>query len=142
MIRYIIENYDVDGFILDFTRHCVYFNADEPRKNELMNAFSAQMRKMVDEVRPRRARSFCWLPRFPRRLRLGIFQAVSEGRREARRAVGVSGHRRGGLDQERLLRYHHARGATSRSISRMTRGTTTRCFPRWDFRRTPHAERR
>ncbi len=50
MIRHILEKYPVDGFILDFTRHCIHFNADEPNKKQHMNEFSAAMRAMVDDV--------------------------------------------------------------------------------------------
>ena len=42
-VRHVLENHDVDGFILNFTRHCVHFNADEPDKEKHMNSLSTDM---------------------------------------------------------------------------------------------------
>ncbi len=49
-IAWIIENYDIDGFIVDYTRYGRYFNEDEPDKFEHMNDFARKLRMAVDEV--------------------------------------------------------------------------------------------
>jgi len=53
-IAWIIENYDIDGFTIDFTRYGHYFNEDEPNKFEHMNNFVRKLRAAVDEVNANR----------------------------------------------------------------------------------------
>jgi hypothetical protein len=49
-ITWIMENHDIDGFIVDFTRYGYYFNEDEPDKFGHMNAFLRQLRNATDAV--------------------------------------------------------------------------------------------
>ncbi|HJN14547.1 MAG TPA: hypothetical protein QGH10_03600, partial [Armatimonadota bacterium] len=50
-ITWIVENHDIDGFIIDFTRYGHFFNTDEPNKAEHMNQFVRDLRAAVDEVK-------------------------------------------------------------------------------------------
>jgi hypothetical protein len=140
-IRYILEKYDVDGFMLDFTRHCVYFNPDEPRKNELMNAFSAQMRKMVDEVGAKKGKKLLLAAEFSE-------AAYVSGFMKNYLKVDVKPEERlayQGIDPAAWVRngYYDIIIPEGKNIEKyiaMTRGTTTRCFPRWEFGSTLHTE--
>ncbi|MCP4644368.1 MAG: hypothetical protein GY851_28250 [bacterium] len=55
-IAWIMENHDIDGFIVDFTRYGYYFNEDEPDKFGHMNAFLRKLRKATDEVNGKKER--------------------------------------------------------------------------------------
>ena len=55
-IAWIIENYDIAGFVVDFTRYGYFFNVDDPDKFEPMNAFLRKLRAAVDAVNARRPR--------------------------------------------------------------------------------------
>jgi len=55
-ITWIIENHDLDGFIVDFTRYGRFFNEDEPRKFERMNEFLRKLRAGVDLFKDRTGR--------------------------------------------------------------------------------------
>jgi hypothetical protein len=140
-IRYILENYDVDGFILDFTRHCVYFNADEPKKCDFMNAFSAQMRKMVDEVGAKKGKKLLLASEFSEGAYVSGFiknYLKVDAKPEQRLAYQ-------GIDPATWVKngYYDIIIPEGKNIEKyiaMTRGTTTRCFPRWEFGSTPYAE--
>lgn len=63
LIEEIIENYDIDGFELDFLRHCSFFPLDkttsQQRKN-VMAGFIAKVRKALDEnSRPGQKKWLC-----------------------------------------------------------------------------------
>ena len=49
-IAWICEHHDIDGFVLDFTRYGHFFNEDEPKKFEHMNAFVRRLRAAIDKV--------------------------------------------------------------------------------------------
>ena len=49
-IAWIIENHDLDGFVVDFTRYGHFFNEDQPDKFAHMNRFLRRLRGAVDEV--------------------------------------------------------------------------------------------
>ncbi len=55
-IAWIIENHELDGFIVDFTRYGHFFNEDEPNKFVKMNGFLRKLRGAVDEINARKQR--------------------------------------------------------------------------------------
>ena len=55
-IGWVIENHDIDGFMLDYTRYGHNFNVDEPNKAERMNAFIRKLRASVDAINTRKKR--------------------------------------------------------------------------------------
>jgi len=55
-IAWIAQNHDIDGFIIDFTRYGHFFNADEPKKFQHMNAFLRKLRKAFDEINAKKKR--------------------------------------------------------------------------------------
>ncbi len=56
MIDHVVNKYDVDGFICDFSRHCVHFNADEPDKFKYMNEFTQRLRQVMDKASAKKHR--------------------------------------------------------------------------------------
>jgi hypothetical protein len=122
LVRYFLEKYDVDGFILDYTRHRIHFDKDQPDKVRYMNEFSARMRKMVDEVSKLKGRklllvaSFTEAP-YSRSQPLLEFQGIDV-------AAWV---------KEGYYDIIMPEGPNIDKYIRMTRGTNTRCFPRWDY---------
>jgi hypothetical protein len=141
LIRFILEKYDVDGFMLDFTRHCVYFNVDEPRKKELMNQFSAQMRRMVDEVSARKGKKLLLAAEFSEGECVSSFlknYLKVDVKPEDRLAYQ-------GIDPAAWVKngYYDIIIPEGKNIDKyiaMTRGTTTRCFPRFEFGSTPYLQ--
>lgn len=49
-IAWIMEHHEIDGFVVDFTRYGYFFNEDEPKKFEHMNAFLRALRAATDRV--------------------------------------------------------------------------------------------
>lgn len=141
LVRYIFEKYDVDGFVLDFTRHCVYFNADEPQKEKWMNAFCAQMRGMVDEVSAKKGKKLLLAATFSELDYVSGFMKhhlkvdVKPADRLAYQGIDVAAWVKNG--------YYDVLMPEGRNVEKyiaMTRGTTTMCLPRWEFHRTMHGE--
>ncbi|MEA3364484.1 MAG: hypothetical protein U9Q79_02495, partial [Candidatus Hydrogenedentes bacterium] len=53
---WIMQNHDIDGFIVDFTRYGHYFNQDEPDKFGHMNTFLRKVRAATDAVNAKKER--------------------------------------------------------------------------------------
>jgi len=52
-IEELCENYDLDGFELDFMRHCSYFDLDKTtseQRRDIMTGFVGQVRKLLDRT--------------------------------------------------------------------------------------------
>ncbi len=52
-IQELCENYDLDGFELDFMRHCAYFNTKQTpleERIEIMSGFVGRVRKLLDRT--------------------------------------------------------------------------------------------
>jgi hypothetical protein len=56
VFRELLDNYDLDGVNLDFTRHPPFFNDDEPNKSAHMTEFVRALRKEVDRTATRRGK--------------------------------------------------------------------------------------
>jgi hypothetical protein len=132
VVRYILEHYDVDGFTLDYTRHCVYFNPDEPDKVGKMATFCQAMRKMVDQVSAKKGR----------KLLLAATFAESDyvsGFHKHHLKVDVRPDQRldvQGIDVKRWAKAGYfdiimPEGPNWAKYIQMTRGTSTKCYPRW-----------
>ena len=62
LIEELCRNYDLDGFELDFMRHCKFFRNDQTpvhRRAQILTEFVAQVRRILDETTP--AGSHRWL---------------------------------------------------------------------------------
>lgn len=134
IVRYILTKYDVDGFMLDFTRHAVYFNADEPRKVELMNTFCSQMRKMVDEISVEKGKKLLLAASFSE----GEYVSWFVERYLKVKAKPEERLTYQGIDVEAWVKNGYydilmPEGVHVEKYIAMTRGTTTQCFPRWEF---------
>ncbi len=122
LVRHFLETYNVDGFILDYTRHRVHFDKDQPDKVRYMNDFSAKMRKMVDEVGKAKGKKLLLCASFTE-APYSRSQPLLESQ-----GIEVSAWIRNG--------YYDIIMPEGPNIDRyieMTRGTSTRCFPRWDY---------
>ena len=134
MIRYILEKYDVDGFILDFTRHCVHFNPDEPDKAKLMNAFSAKMRKMVDEVSEKKGKKLLLAASISENWYVSSFS-----KHNLKIDVPVQDRLKvQGIDAKAWIENGYydlilPEGPYIEKYVEMTKGTSTRCLPRWEY---------
>jgi len=137
MIRYILEHWDVDGFILDFTRHCVHFNPDEPNKYEHMNHFCAAMRKMVDAVSAKKGRKLLLAASFAESdYASGFARHCLKVNVKAADRLAIQG-----IDVAAWVRNSYfdilmPEGPNIEKHVAITRGTTTKCFPRWTYTRT------
>ena len=141
-IRYILEHYDVDGFILDFTRHCVHFDPAEPNKIPLMNEFCAALRRMVDEVSAKKGKKLLLATTFAESNYVSGFQNhyfkvnVAPKDRLAVQGIDVQAWVKNGYFDIIM-----PEGPNAETFIKMTRGTTTRCYPRWtatrDFNAIP-----
>jgi len=120
LVRYILETYDVDGFILDFTRHRIHFNPEQTNKAELMNQFSAKMRQMVDDVSRKKGRKLLLGATFT-----NASYASSPPLLEVQ-GIDVAAWVRNGYYDIIL-----PEGPVIDACIKMTRGTTTKCYPRW-----------
>ncbi|MBN1344805.1 MAG: hypothetical protein JXQ73_19080 [Phycisphaerae bacterium] len=134
VVRHILETYDVDGFILDFTRHCVYFNPDEPDKVGKMGLFCDAMRKMVDEVSAKKGRKLLLAATFSEKDYVSGFHAhhlkstVKPEERLAVQGIDVAlWAKKGYFDIIMPEGPHWAK------YIEMTRGTKTKCYPRWTY---------
>jgi hypothetical protein len=56
VFRELLDNYDLDGVNMDFTRHPPFFNDDEPDKSTHMTAFVRALRQEVERASTRRGR--------------------------------------------------------------------------------------
>ena len=56
-LAWIMENHEIDGFIVDFTRYGHHFNQDEPDKFGHMNAFLRKVRAATDAVNAKKERN-------------------------------------------------------------------------------------
>jgi len=121
LTRYFLEKYDVDGFILDYTRHRVHFDRDQPDKTRHMNEFSAKMRGMVDEVSKAKGRKLLLAASFTE-----AWYAKSQPLLEFQ-GIDVAAWVRNGYYDIIL-----PEGPNIDRYIQMTRGTSTRCYPRWD----------
>ena len=134
VVRYLLERYDVDGFICDFTRHCVHFNEDEPDRVGHMNRFCAGLRSVVDGVSSKKGRKLLLAATFSEldfvsnfhKHYLGMTVAASQ-----RLAVQ-------GIDVQAWLSHGYfdiimPEGPNIDKHIAAARGTSTRCFPRWTY---------
>ena len=135
-VRYILETYDVDGFILDLTRHCMHFEPDQPDKVGLMNEFCAAMRAMFDEVSAAKGRELLLAASFSECDYVSGFHRYhlkTEVKPSERLAVQ-------GIDVEAWVRNAYfdiimPEGANIERHIEATRGSSTKCFPRWTYTR-------
>lgn len=136
-VRDVLANHDVDGFILNYTRHCIHFHPDEPNKEKHMNTLSADMRKMVDEVGKKKGKKLLlaatfteiWCASsFPK-----LYLGINVGRNERLKQQGIN-------VQDWVDNGYYdiimPEGFNIDKYIKMTRGTTTKCYPRWDLHST------
>jgi hypothetical protein len=129
LVRYILEKYDVDGFVLDYTRHRIHFNKDQPDKARYMNEFSRKMREMVDQVSKAKGKKL---------LLAASFTEASYARAQPLleyQGIDVAAWVKGG--------YYDIIMPEGRNIDtyiKLTRGTSTKCFPRWTATRDIRGE--
>ncbi len=142
VFRYYLETYDVDGFILDFTRHCIYFHPDEPKKVEHMNRFCRRVRAMVDEVSRKKGRPLLLCATF------GDAPYVSGFQRHNFKINVPLSERLAiqGIDPEAWVKngYFDILMPEGRCIPRIikaTRGSKTKCYPRWTYTANIFADR-
>ena len=133
-VRHILETYDVDGFILNFSRHCIHFNPDEPDKYGHMNRLSADMRAMVDEVSRKKDKKLLLAATFSENDYVSGFMKhylkVDVAPKDRLKYQGI--------DVEAWIknRYYDIIMPEGRNVDKyiaMTRGTTTKCYPRWEY---------
>ena len=142
VIRYFLEHYDVDGFICDFTRHCVHFNPDEPNRVGHMNAFCASLRKMVDEVSAKKGRKLWLAATFSELSYVSSFHrhylgmTVKASERLAVQGIDVAAWIKNGYFDIIM-----PEGPNIEKYIVATRGTSTRCFPRWTYTCDLHGRR-
>jgi len=135
-VRYILEDYDVDGFILDFTRHCLHFNPDEPNKVELMNEFCSDMRQMVDEVGAKKGKKLLLAASFAESDYVSGFHRhhlkvdVKPEERLAVQGIDVVAWVNNGYFDVIM-----PEGPNIEKHIATTRDTSTRCYPRWTVTR-------
>jgi hypothetical protein len=134
VVRYILEHYDVDGFILDYTRHCVYFNYDEPDKAGKMGAFCQKMRTMFDEVSAKKGRKLLLAATFSEKSYVSGFQKhhlkvnVPANERLAVQGIDVALWTKKGYFDIIM-----PEGPNWAKFIKLTRGTKTQCWPRWTY---------
>lgn len=132
LVRYFLEHYDVDGFICDFTRHCVHFNEDEPDRVGHMNTFCSDLRKTVDEVSAKKGRKLLLAATFSELSYVSSFHkhylgmAVKTGERLAVQGIDVAAWVKNGYFDIIM-----PEGPNIEKHIAATRGTSTKCFPRW-----------
>ena len=140
-VRYILETYDADGFILDFTRHCMHFEPDEPDKVGHMNTFCAAMREMVDGVSVAKEKKLLLCASFAESDYVSSFHRVhlkTQVKPEERLAVQ-------GIDVAAWLERGFfdiimPEGPNIEKHISACRGTTTKCFPRWTATRDRYSK--
>ncbi|MBN2290900.1 MAG: hypothetical protein JXM70_00660 [Pirellulales bacterium] len=136
-VRHVLENHDVDGFILNFTRHCVHFNPDEPNKEAHMNSLSADMRKMVDEVSKKKGKKLLLGASFSEShyvsgfLKYNLKIDVGPEERLKYQGINVADWVKNSYYDIIMPEGHHIE-----KYIEMTRGTTTKCYPRWEYHST------
>jgi len=136
VVRYLLEHYDVDGFICDFTRHCVHFNADEPDRVGHMNRFCAQLRALVDEVGAVKGRKLLLVATFAESDYVSSFHrhyldmTVKLNERLAVQGIDIDA-----WVSNRYFDIIMPEGPNIETHIEATRGTSTKCFPRWTVTR-------
>ncbi len=136
-VRNVLENHDVDGFILNFTRHCVHFNPDEPNKEAHMNALSAAMRKMIDEVSLDKNKELLLAASFSEShyvsgfIKHNLKISVGPEERLKYQGINVADWVNNGYYDIIMPEGHNI----EKHIE-MTRGTSTKCYPRWEYHST------
>ncbi len=142
VFRYYLETYDVDGFIMDFTRHCIHFHPSEPNKVEHMNRFCGRVRKMVDEVSAKKGRKLLLCATFGDPPYVSGFQRhhfkINVPRAE-RLAIQ-------GIDPEAWARHGFfdilmPEGRCIPRIIEAVKGSQTQCYPRWTYTNFIFADR-
>ena len=134
VVRYILEHYDVDGFICDFTRHCIYFHPDEPDKVGKMAAFCQALRAVVDQVGAKKGRKLLLAATFSEKSYVSGFH-----KHHLKADVGASERLAvQGIDVALWVKKGYfdiimPEGPNWAKFIKMTRGTTTKCYPRWTY---------
>lgn len=142
VFRYYLETYDVDGFIMDFTRHCIYFHPSEPNKTEHMNRFCGRVRNMVNEVGAKKGRKLMLCATF------GDPSYVS-GFQKHNFKINVPLAERlaiQGIDPESWVQHGFfdilmPEGRCIPRVIKATKGSKTKCYPRWTYTNTIFADR-
>ncbi len=142
VVRYILETYDVDGFTLDFTRHCIHFNPDDPDKVVKMNTFCKAMRTMVNQVSAKKGRKLLLATTFSELDYVSGFQRhnfkinVKPAERLAIQGIDVQAWIKNGYFDIIM-----PEGVNIEKFIKMTRGTSTQCWPRWTYTTDRHGRR-
>ena len=106
-----------------------------------MNAFSAQMRKMVDEVSAKKDKKLLLVASFSEASYVSGFMKnylkvdVKPADRLPYQGIDVAAWIKNGYYDIIL-----PEGPNIEKYIKMTHGTTIRCFPRWEFHGTPYSE--
>ena len=141
VVRYLLEHYDVDGFICDFTRHCVHFNADEPDRVGHMNSFCEGLRSVVDEVGERKDRKLLLAATFSEKDYVSGFHKNYLGMTvKANERLAVQG-----IDVPTWVTNSYfdiimPEGPNIEKHIAATRGTSTKCAPRWTYTTDPYGK--
>ncbi len=126
IVRNVLETHDVDGFILDYTRLCVFFKRDEPNKVRYMNEFSAQMRKMVNEVSAKKHKKLMLVATFSNASYTeGWVGNIPPDEKLASQGIDVNDWVKNGYYDVIM-----PEGPNWAKYIALTKGTTTKCYPR------------